>query len=140
MYKVIAQIQKEFDKKDIKYSFIEQKSSQIIQAGIPIENGPSIMVWFIAHKDTNDIAVRVFGIVSKIKNEKKQLLLNAVNSCNEKFRFFKFCIDSDNDVNVEYDFLTESSNTGPMAYEALARISSVLDEAYPIMMDALYSK
>lgn len=140
MYKVIAQIQKEFDKKDIKYSFIEQKSSQIIQAGIPIENGPSIMVWFIAHKDANDIAVRIFGIVSKIKNEKKQLLLNAVNSCNEKFRFFKFCIDSDNDVNVEYDFLTESNNTGPMAFEALARISSVLDEAYPIMMDALYSK
>lgn len=140
MYKVIAQIQKEFDKKDIKYSFIEQKSSQIIQAGIPIENGPSIMVWFIAHKDANDIAVRVFGIVSKINNEKKQLLLNAVNSCNEKFRFFKFCIDSDNDVNVEYDFLTESNNTGPMAFEALVRISSVLDEAYPIMMDALYSK
>ena len=140
MFKAIVQIQKEFDKKGINYSIIDRKNSQIIQAGIPIENGPSIMVLFIAHVDTNDISIRVFFFFFKVKKEKRLLLLDAINNCNDKFRFFKFSIDSDNDVNVEYDFLTESSNIGPMAFEALVRISSVLDDAYPILMGAVYSK
>lgn len=138
MYKAIEQIKREFENKGIKYAFDEQEDSQIIRAGIPIENGPRIMVLFIARDDDNDIAVRVFGLISQVKEPQKKELLDALNICNSKFRFYKFYIDADNDVNVEYDFLTEANNIGPMALEALVRISSILDEAYPIMMKALY--
>ena len=138
MYKAIEQIKREFENKGIKYAFDEQEDSQIIRAGIPIENGPRIMVLFIARDDDNDIAVRVFGLISQVKEPQKKKLLDALNICNSKFRFYKFYIDADNDVNVEYDFRTEANNSGPMALEALVRISSILDEAYPIMMKALY--
>lgn len=138
MYKAIEQIKREFENKGIKYAFDEQEDSQIIRAGIPIENGPRIMVLFIARDDDNDIAVRIFGLISQVKEPQKKKLLDALNICNSKFRFYKFYIDADNDVNVEYDFLTEANNIGPMALEALVRISSILDEAYPIMMKALY--
>lgn len=140
MFAAMGQISKEFEKKGIKYSFTEHATSQVIQAGIPIENGPRILVLFIAKNDDNDIAVRVFGLVSNVNDSKARKILEAVNECNSKFRFFKFYIDRDNDVNVEYDFLTEANNVGPMAFEALVRISSILDESYPIIMNALLKK
>lgn len=138
-YKSIDEIKKQFDIKGIRYSCVNRNTSEIVQVGFPIENGPSITALYIARDDDNDIAIRVYGLITHIKKSKREQILEVINTCNSKYRFFKFYIDGDNDVNLEYDFLSESNNIGPMALEALVRISSILDEAYPLMMKVLYS-
>lgn len=61
---------------------------------------------------------------------------------NRKFRYMEFHLDSDGNINVEYDFPvhTPDNGIGEMAFEILVRTMAILDEGYNIFMKALYSE
>ena len=67
--------------------------------------------------------------------------MEACNVLNHKIRYTKFYLDTDGDINVEYDFpmSTPDEGIGEMAFEILVRMMQILDTEYGIFMKALYS-
>lgn len=64
-----------------------------------------------------------------------------VNEYNNKYRFLKFVLDADNDINVEYDLPVSTGDDclGEMAFEIFIRTIQILDEGYILFVKALYT-
>lgn len=141
-FKGINLIAEAFEKNNLKFSVLNLHGQEELVAGFPVDGGPSVMMRFITRDNGNDIAVRIFGLVTKIPVEKKPRVMEACNILNKKIRFLKFYIDSDGDINVEYDFLQSSSDEciGEMAFEIFIRTMQILDDKYEIFMKALYTE
>ena len=68
--------------------------------------------------------------------------MEACNVLNHKIRYMKFYLDTDGDINVEYDFPVHSPDNGigEMAFEIFVCMMQILDSEYSIFMKALYSE
>ena len=124
---------------DFKVFTEENENNSTVWLQFGIENGPSYRIKFISTSDNdNDVAVRVFSIIS-VDDEKKAKILPALNRINSHYRFVKFVIDNDNDINIEYDFLQSAVRVEASAEELIIRIVRIIDEAYPELMKALWT-
>ena len=96
---------------------------------------------FISRDNDNDVATRIFGLISNTPKEKRTRVMEACNVLNHKIRYMKFYLDTDGDINVEYDFPVHSPDDGigEMAFEIFVRMMQILDSEYSIFMKALYS-
>lgn len=99
-------------------------------------NGPGVDVLFVSVDDSNAVMVRLFGIISNVEEDKIGEMLQVINECNGQYRYAKFFLDSESDINIEYDFpaRTDDSHIGPMACEIFVRIMRIVDECYPKLM------
>lgn len=116
-----------------------------------LENGKSVVVCGISGQDTRydirfffdqdetSVAVRVFGLTRVQKDAYARVLLCA-NSLNLKFRWVKFCIDKDDDLNLEHDAVVNTDNAGEVCVEILGRFMGIVDKAYPVIMKAQYGE
>ena len=76
----------------------------------------------------------------KIPESKVAAIYPVVNAINNKFRFAKFCIDTDdNTVQAEMDAAFRSHDVGEICRELLLRCVSICDDAYPDLMKALWA-
>ncbi len=116
----------------------ETESSSNVWLQFGIKNGGSYRIKFISRDDDNDVAVRVFGIVS-VEEAQQAKVLPVINDLNQKYRFFKFILDDDGDVNVEYDYMVNCPDPSASARELIIRIVRIIDEAYPELMRALWA-
>lgn len=141
IYKATKLIMQEMDRKGIKYSAEDYEDRSIIFAGFGIENGPNVRVQFISLDDDNDVAIRVFRLVNNVAEDKVAKMLEAINECNCEFRFLKFVLDKDRDVNVEFELpqTSDDASVGPQACEMFIRTMKILDKAYPKFMKVIWS-
>lgn len=130
-------IQETFEEKGVKFRVKEVGDSSVVEAGFSIDNGPSVVVRFISPDDDNDVAIRIFELIS-VTEDKRANVQAALNKLNHKYRYLKFVMDDDGDVNVENDLCLCTSNVGPVCFEIFARAMQILDDAYPVMMRALW--
>lgn len=141
IYKASRLIVEEFDRNDIKYGgkIQEYDDSSLVEAGFRIDNGPFVIARFISRDDDNDVAVRVFAIIS-VNEEKRQQVLQEVNAVNCKVRHIKFLLDEDGDLNAEYDFPVNLADeqVGKVAVEMFARLMHILNDLYPDSMRAMW--
>lgn len=107
----------------------------------PVKCGPVVIVRFISRDNDNDVAVRVYGLISNIPKEKRSRILEACNLLNAKVRYTKFCLDTDGDINVEYDLPIRISDesVGEIVLETLIRFVQILNSKYSVFMMALYT-
>ena len=103
-----------------------------------INNGPSYKIRFISRDNDNDVAVRVFALMSADEANRSKLL-PVINELNAKYRYVKFVCDSDGDLNVEYDFPVTGSSPAESAGEIVARFVRIIDESYPVLMRAMWA-
>lgn len=137
MFRMTKAIYAELKKDDNLKVFTDdhEKSSDVwLQFGI--KNGGSYRIRFISRDDDNDVAVRVFGMVT-IDEDDWNKVLPAINKLNAKYRYVKFVLDSDGDVNLEYDYLVRCPDPAVSAKEIVIRIVKIVDEAYPELMRAV---
>lgn len=134
-------ISETFDQREVKYRINEMENASDIEAGFKIKGGPAVSVRFISTDQKNDVAVRVFGLINEVPEEKREAVLEACNRLSKEIRFVKFCLDSNSDVNVEYDFLSNVSDEciGECCFEIFARLMMILDEKYHVLAEALYN-
>ena len=71
--------------------------------------------------------------------EKTAKVLLALNDCNHKFRWAKFYLDDDNDVIANADLVFDEQNAGDACIELVMRTASIIDDAYPDIMKAIWS-
>lgn len=114
----------------------ENTSAVWLQFGI--KNGGSYRIRFISTDNDNDVAVRIFSLLS-VEDDKRPQVLQALNTLNRRFRFVKFTLDDDGDVNVEYDFPVSAGNLAAASKELVVRIVSIVDKAYPELMKAMWA-
>ena len=114
-----------------------EHSSQVwLQFGI--KNGGSYRIRFISNNDSNDVAVRVFGLIT-VKEESQAKVLPVLNKLNARFRYVKFVMDEDGDINLEYDYPLHCPNPAASAEELIIRIVKIIDTAYPDLMRAMWA-
>lgn len=138
MYKAIAEIHRAFDKAGIKHKVDQLGDHWIIQTGMT-GKGSTYQFLFIKTDDTgNDVAVRIFKLVNfpKHKTAAAHVLLNSLQ---QEYRYLRFVLDKDGDVNVEYDFPAAYSPLGEGALEMVLRITTILDECYPKLMRSVWA-
>ena len=141
-FKAIGLIEEEFERRDVHFAINEDERRKEIRAGFPIDGGPKVIVRFISVDDDNDVAIRLYGIVSRIPDSKRPRMLEAANTLNKKLRFFDFSIDDDGDLNMEYDIPLETPDeaVGAVAFEMFVRAMHILDDNYPFLMKAMYGE
>jgi len=130
-----------FEKRGVKFDVVSHDGSEELRAGFSVDCGPFVVMRFISRDNDNDVAARIFGLISKTSKEKRSRVMEACNVLNHKIRYMKFYLDTDGDINVEYDFPVHSPDDGigEMAFEIFVRMMQILDSEYSIFMKALYS-
>lgn len=130
-----------FEKRGVKFDVVSHHDSEQLLAGFSVDCGPNVIMRFISRDNDNDVAARIFGLVSNTPKEKRLRVMEACNVLNHKIRYMKFYLDADGDINVEYDFPvhTPDNGIGEMAFEIFMRMMHILDAEYSIFMKALYS-
>lgn len=98
----------------------------------------SIAVRCIFDKDGHTVAVRAYRF-SKANDNNYAKILFACNKLNNRFRWVKFVIDDDNDVNIETDAIVDEHSVGEVLTTLVNQMCSIADDAYPILMKAAFS-
>ena len=131
-----------FEERGVKFDVVNHDGSEELRAGFSVDCGPFVVMRFISRDNDNDVAARIFGLISKTSKEKRARVMEACNVLNHKIRYMKFYLDTDGDINVEYDFPMHSPDNGigEMAFEIFARMMHILNSEYSIFMKALYSE
>ena len=97
------------------------------------------IIKFISTGPQDDaLAIRVFGIVSAEKSQYPRIY-PVLQSLQDTYRYLRFTLDRDGDVNVEYDYLMRDVNPAASAHELVFRIVKILDNSYPVIMRAMWS-
>ncbi len=140
-FKAINLLAETFEKRGVKFDVVSHDGSEELRAGFSVDCGPFVIMRFISRDNDNDVAARIFGLISNTPKEKRTRVMEACNVLNHKIRYVKFYLDTDGDINVEYDFPVHSPDDGigEMAFEIFVRMMQILDSEYSIFMKALYS-
>ena len=139
MYKMTRRIYEALKQSgDLKVFTDETESSSQVWLQFGIKNGGSYRIRFISTDDDNDVAVRVFSMATVDAGQQGKIL-PVLNKLNAKYRFVKFVMDKDGDINLEYDYLLRCPDPAASAKEVIIRIVKIVDEAYPEIMRAMWA-
>lgn len=140
IYKASTLIAEAFDEHDVKYRIVEMGDASIVEAGFSVNAGPQVVARFISKDDDNDVAVRIFGLICKVPDEKRAAVMEACNTLSRTIRFYKFYLSEESNVNVESDLPVkmDDSCVGECCFELFIRIMKILDDEYHILAEALY--
>ena len=85
------------------------------------------------------VQLSAWAIANFTGNDEKLLKgLVVCNVLNEKFRWVKFFLDDDKDLNVKIDAVIDSETVGEECFSLMRRIINIVDEAYPLILKALW--
>lgn len=137
----VADIFKKFlDQKEIKYTYFEPQENrkEAIRIGYSGKNASDIQLLYFFDDNANSVNVKVFDI-AKIAADKLMNVYVLLNELNCEYRWVKFYVDSDNQVTVSGDAITDEANAGEELFEILVRYIQIIDEVYPRIMKAIWA-
>lgn len=133
MYRATREIYEAFQDSGLNCVVKELDHSSILIAGMTGKH-TNFNVSFISKDNDNDVSLRVLDLVH-IDPMLMTPLLHAMNKLNSKYRYAKFVVDEEEQsVSILFDFPLNAQNTGPIALELLARVSRIVDDAYPVLI------
>lgn len=138
MYTAIQKVQQAFVNANLKYSVDQVGENWILRAGV---NGSATSYQFLFIKTNDvgsDISVRIFNLV-KFPNGPTGRAYEVLSELQNKYRYIRFVLNDEGNVNVEYDFPTAIENIGEAAVEMLIRLTKILDECYPVLMRSIWN-
>ena len=139
MYKMTREIYEVLKEKGgLKVFTDEHENSSDAWLQFGSKNGGSYRIRFISKDDDNDVAVRVFGLLT-VEDSHRDKIMPVINKLNNKYRYIKFVLDDDGDVNLEYDFTLRCPDPTVSAEEIVIRMVKIVDESYPELMRAMWA-
>lgn len=133
----IQDIKSDFESAGIKCLSAQFGDQWEVHAGV---NGKGItytMKFICKTSDNNVFGLRVFDLVH-VPAEKRRDVLLLLSQFQSRYRFWRFNLDADNKVNIEYDFPPATSNHGKMAVELFLRTMKMIDDIYPELSQCVY--
>lgn len=125
------------DSRDLKYRKLDDDCIRCGIGGLDHIGKMDITIFF----DDNDrtVAVRAFN-VCKVPAEKKPAIYKLCSDLNGRFRWVKFHVDeSDDTITAEDDAVLEANTAGEEIFELMVRMTSIVDDAYPIFMKEIFA-
>ena len=141
IFKASNLIAESFDNHNVKYRIEEVGDASVVEAAFDINAGPQVIARFISRDQDNDVAVRIFGLVCRIPEERRTAALEACNRLSSEIRFFKFYLTAENNVNVEADLpmRTDDCCVGECCFELFVRLMKILDDNFTVIAQAVYA-
>ncbi len=124
------------DEKEFKYSTEELESDTVVTVGFDMKN-TSLRVRIFFDDDNKHVALRCFGFV-KVTQEQFADALITCNKCNQDYRWVRFVIDDDLDVNAYDDAVTNPDAVGEEIVELMTRMLTIVDDCYPVFMKSIW--
>ena len=123
------------DKKGVKYHEPRDLDSgkTLVTLGVNGSYGNTYDVDYFFDKDGKSVGIRVFRFTSCTDDNFAKMIL-ACNELNVKYRWVKFCIDDDKDVNIEMDAVIDNVTAGDICVELFYRVMDIAKDSYPILM------
>ena len=122
--------------KDTHGSYVNDEES-VVRVGWNLDN-TKLNIYFFFGEDEKDVHLIGDGFC-KVPENKKDAVLQAVNECNKKFRWMKFVLKDEGDVEAEVDAVIQLDSCAEECFELMIRMCSIVDDAYPILMKAIWS-
>ena len=137
MFQATEQLAEAFEAAGIRFRVEDTSDRSLIAAEVATDY-TAYIIRFISSSDSNDVAVRVHHYICFTKKQ-EMAVLRAANTCNRRYRFCKFAVNSEaKAVTVEYDLPTESENLGEAAVEIFKRFAQISNETYPIFIREIW--
>lgn len=121
--------------KRVQFEVSDDERSSEVDVGI-LGHG---RVRFISRDNDMDVSVRLFNYGDfRVNESNREGMLRACNRSNNEYRFVKFTVDTDDTINVEYDFPVETDpeSIGVVCWEIYKRMEDILDKCYHFFRDA----
>lgn len=134
----IQEISRKLDELELHYRVTQGKKSDVIRMNMSTDSGAKMEYVIFPSGSQSDVSVRIFSLVKSPEN-KREDILKVCNELNSKFRYAKFVLDSDLDVNVEYDIARNNGALGETAMEIIVRFHKIINEAYPMLMRTIWA-
>ena len=127
MNSAINEIHKAFNNAGLKHDVQQFGDKSVLITGMT-GSGDTYKVFFVKEGNVgNDVALRILKIASCSKYQLNQAY-EVLNELQLKYRFLRFTIDDDGDINGEYDFPTTYEDIGKGAVEICLRLTIILDQ------------
>lgn len=102
------------------------------------QNIPSLFLKFLFDETCENVSIRASAL-TKFPEEKLTAMLAAVNGLNNRFRYIKFIVDTDdNTVYSEMDACFREHDVGEICNDILMRNVAACDRAYPELMKIVW--
>ena len=124
------------DGRGIKYREMNENNVRISYSG---DNTNDISVNVIFDEDGDGLVALRCWSFGKVPEDKRSKMLETCNDLNNNYRWVKFSIDKDNDIAVSLDAVIDIQTVGEECFQLVMRTVNIYDEAYPILMHALWS-
>ena len=106
--------------------------TNMITLGFHGENFESLSFAVIFDEDGKSISVRAYSIV-RFKEDQLPEAYGFCNGMNDKFRWVKFFVDSENDLTASLDAVISPDSVAEECYELLMRTVSIVDSACEVL-------
>lgn len=125
------------ESKDMKVQFLDEEE-RLIRLGFDLENTEiSIFVQF--GEDESDVHFEGRDFV-KVPKGKEELIYRVCNKCNDNYRWAKFVWDEENNaLCCRCDAVIQLDTCAEEIFEIIARMASIVDNAYPLFMKTLWA-
>lgn len=123
--------------KDMSFNILD-KDGRVIETGGKLEN-TRIRVVIVFSEDNSDVSISATGF-AEVPSDKVDKIINVCNDLNSHFRWVKFVYDKENEVlTAQDDALVQLDSVAEEVFELVMRMISIVDEAYPTIMRALWA-
>ena len=131
----------ELDRIDCKYQIIDAED-HLIKIQVRAQNSAYTCYVDFDEGENNEQESSAHLMILQIAHASDDTYSNAIVACNalnRQYRWVKFTIDGDNDINSEMDIELDPNSAGEETTRSLFRLLNITDKSYPIIMKALYA-
>lgn len=126
-----------FDSRDFKYREVRNGTGLMVGMG-GLDHKGRMDVVVVFDDDDSAVGVRAFDICS-VSPDKVDKIYEVCSDLNARFRWVRFYVDSDNSITAADDAVIQLATVGEEVFELVARMTSIVDDAYPELMKALWT-
>ncbi|MCD8087835.1 MAG: YbjN domain-containing protein [Oscillospiraceae bacterium] len=123
------------DDKGIKYKNVKDFVVQVTYSGDHLKTIP---VYVFFDKDGDPMVSFKCWEIANFK-EKPEKGVATCNDLNAEYRWVKFYIDKDSDVICQADAYVDEESCGEICRKMVSRVVNISDDAYPVLMKALWA-
>lgn len=123
--------------KEMKYSVVNEERA-VIRVGWNLE-GTTLGVFFMFDENGTSVHIEGHDFLTFTK-DKCDKMYKICNDLNRKYRWVKFTVDVEKSVAVvECDAVIQLDTCAEEAVELMLRMTNIVEDAYPIIMKALWA-
>ena len=125
------------ESKDLNIRFLDDEE-KVARVGFNLD-GTTLEILVFFGDDNKDVHFVGREFVS-IPADKRDMVYVLCNKCNDNYRWIKFVWDEDDDcMTVRADAIIEPESCAEECYEIIMRMCGIVQEAYPMLMKAMWA-